>query len=32
VLRTNVGDWTPEALWRTYIQIAEASRKLRKLG
>jgi hypothetical protein len=24
VLRTNVRDWTPEALWRTYIQLTEA--------
>lgn len=24
VLRTNVNDWTPESLWRTYIQLTEA--------
>lgn len=24
VLRTNVSDWTPETLWRTYIQLTEA--------
>ena len=24
MLRTNITDWTPEALWRTYIQLTEA--------
>ena len=24
VLRTNLRDWTSEALWRTYIQLSEA--------
>jgi len=29
VLRTNVTDWTPEALWRTYIQLTEAEAAFR---
>jgi transposase len=29
VLRTNVSDWTPEALWRTYIQLTEAEAAFR---
>jgi len=29
VLRTNVADWTPEALWRTYIQLTEAEAAFR---
>jgi len=29
VLRTNVADWTPEALWRTYIQLSEAEAAFR---
>jgi transposase len=29
VLRTNVHDWTPEALWRTYIQLTEAEAAFR---
>jgi transposase len=29
VLRTNVNDWTPEALWRTYIQLTEAEAAFR---
>jgi len=29
VLRTNVQDWTPEALWRTYIQLSEAEAAFR---
>jgi transposase len=29
VLRTNVRDWTPEALWRTYIQLTEAEAAFR---
>jgi transposase len=24
VLRSNVNDWTPEALWQTYVQLSEA--------
>jgi hypothetical protein len=24
VLRSNVNDWTPEALWQTYVQLTEA--------
>lgn len=24
VLRSNVSDWTPEALWQTYVQLSEA--------
>ncbi len=29
VLRTNVTDWTPETLWRTYIQLTEAEAAFR---
>ena len=29
VLRTNVHDWTPEALWRTYIQLTDAEAAFR---
>ena len=29
VLRSNVTDWTPEALWRTYIQLTEAEAAFR---
>jgi len=29
VLRTNVSDWTPETLWRTYIQLTEAEAAFR---
>lgn len=29
VLRTNVADWTPEELWRTYIQLTEAEAAFR---
>src|SRR5205807_6912226 len=29
VLRTNIADWTPEALWRTYIQLSEAEAAFR---
>ncbi|MGH7160834.1 MAG: hypothetical protein ACREFS_12235, partial [Acetobacteraceae bacterium] len=29
VLRTNVSDWTPEALWRTYIQLTQAEAAFR---
>ena len=29
VLRTNVTDWTPEALWRTYVQLTEAEAAFR---
>jgi len=29
VLRTNIVDWTPEALWRTYIQLTEAEAAFR---
>jgi hypothetical protein len=29
VLRTNVLEWTPEALWRTYIQLTEAEAAFR---
>jgi transposase len=29
VLRTNIRDWTPEALWRTYIQLSEAEAAFR---
>jgi transposase len=29
VLRTNVRDWTPEELWRTYIQLTEAEAAFR---
>jgi transposase len=29
VLRTNINDWTPEALWRTYIQLTEAEAAFR---
>jgi transposase len=29
VLRTNVTDWTPEMLWRTYIQLTEAEAAFR---
>lgn len=29
VLPTNIGDWTPEELWRTYIQLTEAEAAFR---
>src|SRR5438552_4046770 len=29
VLRTNVADWTPEDLWRTYIQLTDAEAAFR---
>jgi transposase len=29
VLRTNITDWTPETLWRTYIQLTEAEAAFR---
>jgi hypothetical protein len=29
VLRTNINDWTPEELWRTYIQLSEAEAAFR---
>ena len=29
VLRTNVTDWTPESLWRTYVQLTEAEAAFR---
>ena len=29
VLRTNIADWTPEDLWRTYIQLSEAEAAFR---
>jgi transposase len=29
VLRTNIKDWTPETLWRTYIQLTEAEAAFR---
>jgi hypothetical protein len=29
VLRTNVTDWTPEELWKTYIQLTEAESAFR---
>ena len=29
VLRTNVTDWTPEALWQTYVQLTEAEAAFR---
>jgi transposase len=29
VLRTNVSDWTPEELWKTYIQLTEAEAAFR---
>jgi hypothetical protein len=29
VLRTNVTDWTPETLWRTYVQLTEAEAAFR---
>ena len=29
VLRTNVTDWTPDELWRTYIQLSEAEAAFR---
>ncbi|MCG8421288.1 MAG: transposase [Proteobacteria bacterium] len=29
VLRTNVGDWTPQQLWGTYIQLTEAEAAFR---
>ena len=29
VLRTNLRDWTPEELWRTYIQLSEAEAAFR---
>jgi len=29
ILRTNVNDWTPEELWRTYIQLTDAEAAFR---
>lgn len=29
ILRTNITDWTPEALWQTYIQLTEAEAAFR---
>jgi transposase len=29
ILRTNVRDWTPEELWRTYVQLTEAEAAFR---
>lgn len=29
ILRTNITDWTPEALWQTYIQLTEAENAFR---
>jgi hypothetical protein len=29
VLRTNVTDWTPQALWRTYIQLTDSEAAFR---
>ncbi len=29
VLRTNVNDWTPEALWQTYVQLTQAEAAFR---
>jgi len=29
ILRTNITDWTPEALWQTYIQLTEAESAFR---
>lgn len=29
ILRTNIADWTPEALWQTYIQLTEAESAFR---
>jgi len=29
ILRTNVTDWTPESLWRTYIQLTDAESAFR---
>ncbi len=29
ILRTNVGDWTPEDLWKTYIQLTDAEAAFR---
>ena len=29
VLRSNINDWTPEALWQTYIQLTEAEAAFR---
>jgi transposase len=29
VLRSNVNDWTPEALWQTYVQLSEAENAFR---
>jgi len=29
VLRTNIRDWTPDALWRTYIQLSDAEAAFR---
>ena len=29
ILRTNVRDWTPESLWRTYIQLGQAEAAFR---
>jgi hypothetical protein len=29
VLRSNVNDWTPEALWQTYVQLSDAESAFR---
>lgn len=29
MLRSNVNDWTPEALWQTYVQLTEAESAFR---
>lgn len=29
ILRTNISDWTPETLWRTYIQLTDAEAAFR---
>jgi len=29
ILRTNIADWTPEALWQTYIQLTDAEAAFR---
>lgn len=29
ILRTNVSDWTPEELWRTYVQLSDAEAAFR---
>jgi len=29
VLRTNVTDWTPDELWRTYVQLTDAEAAFR---